>query len=455
MSEYIPRAGIMRWVLGIIIVFDYALNYFDRITLSATAPVWYKEIGLDPVTYGIATSLMFVGYGVMQILGGYLADRVSARLMSFIATLGFGIATLWMGLWVYTPTDYMIRNLAWGFFLGCEWAPMARMLVRWSPKEERARLQSIMPLSWLITPMVFSLLAPGWALGIGWRTLFVYVSLICFVEMVIVWFLMRDQPEQYPWISLEEVLWVYHDEIEHGLLTKEEVEEAWKKRKKLKIRRLVVERGGILPGFKDIVKNKWLYVVIMFSMGGLACYWIAATWWPMYITKRWGLGPIETGYVLATFYAGGIGGTLIPSWISDKIKSRKKPSIISALISLIGALWLVKIEFIGGTLIEFCLGSFLLNWGCQVTWAILPGWVGEIFSPENAGTVTGIYNGIGYWWNWASSTIAGLLVYKVDGVLHWELAIAWILHAPILLIIATLLLREGYRVAEVAERKAS
>ena len=49
--------------------------YMDRINISVTAPVIMKDLGWDEKALGIILSSFFVGYTLLQIPGGWLADR--------------------------------------------------------------------------------------------------------------------------------------------------------------------------------------------------------------------------------------------------------------------------------------------------------------------------------------------------------------------------------------------
>ena len=53
--------------------------YMDRINISVTAPVMMKELGWDEAALGIILSSFFWGYTLLQIPGGWLADRYGGK----------------------------------------------------------------------------------------------------------------------------------------------------------------------------------------------------------------------------------------------------------------------------------------------------------------------------------------------------------------------------------------
>jgi MFS family permease len=67
--------------LNLVILFftSNLVCYIDRINISVTAPVIMKEYGWNEVTMGIILSSFFMGYTLLQIPGGWLADYFIGR----------------------------------------------------------------------------------------------------------------------------------------------------------------------------------------------------------------------------------------------------------------------------------------------------------------------------------------------------------------------------------------
>ncbi|HEX3576237.1 MAG TPA: MFS transporter, partial [Rhodopila sp.] len=57
----------------------YVLAYVDRINVAMVLPYVDKTFGLSAADSGFAAGIFFVGYMVLQIPGGLLASRWSAR----------------------------------------------------------------------------------------------------------------------------------------------------------------------------------------------------------------------------------------------------------------------------------------------------------------------------------------------------------------------------------------
>jgi MFS family permease len=55
------------------------INYVDRVNISVAAPVMMKEMGLGKDLFGWVFSFFLIGYALLQLPGGVIADRWSGR----------------------------------------------------------------------------------------------------------------------------------------------------------------------------------------------------------------------------------------------------------------------------------------------------------------------------------------------------------------------------------------
>ena len=51
------------------------INYADRVNISVAAPVMMAALGWDEARFGLIFSAFLIGYTLLQIPGGMLADR--------------------------------------------------------------------------------------------------------------------------------------------------------------------------------------------------------------------------------------------------------------------------------------------------------------------------------------------------------------------------------------------
>src|SRR5438876_985333 len=66
--------------------------HVDRANISIAAPVMIRELGWDEARFGVIFSAFLWGYTVIQLPGGYFADRFGGRLIPWLC-LGWSAAT--------------------------------------------------------------------------------------------------------------------------------------------------------------------------------------------------------------------------------------------------------------------------------------------------------------------------------------------------------------------------
>ena len=80
----------MRWRIFLLVLLIIAINYVDRASLSVAMPTISEEFGIDAAAQGILLSSFFWTCALMQIPGGWLADRYRPRLIIAGATILWG-----------------------------------------------------------------------------------------------------------------------------------------------------------------------------------------------------------------------------------------------------------------------------------------------------------------------------------------------------------------------------
>ena len=78
-SLELTRKTTVRWRIFLLILPIVAINYVDRASLSVAMPAISKEFGIDAAAQGVILSSFFWTYALMQIPGGWLADRYRPR----------------------------------------------------------------------------------------------------------------------------------------------------------------------------------------------------------------------------------------------------------------------------------------------------------------------------------------------------------------------------------------
>jgi sugar phosphate permease len=194
-----------RWLRIIpVALIMYTISYVDRTNVSlALDPKisnLMRDLLMDDKMKGEAAGIFFFGYVLLQIPGGFLASRWSARKLISLCLIAWGLCAIGCGL------SQTIRQFEFmRFFLGVAESAVFPgtlvLLANWFSRSERARANSC----WLLCqPLAVAGSAPvtGWLLGAyGWQQMLILEGMLPFIWLPIWWFCIRDHPREAKWIS--------------------------------------------------------------------------------------------------------------------------------------------------------------------------------------------------------------------------------------------------------------
>jgi sugar phosphate permease len=189
--------NIRYWVLGAFCV-AAAIAYIQRYSVNLLAPSIQESVDLDKEAMGAVMGFFFLGYGVMQIPAGWLADRWGSRRALALYALTWSLTTALMA------AGWNLKSLVciWTF-AGMAQAglfPSAMIGIRdWLPSTRRA-VASGMLSTFMNVGAVLSPLTAGWlrdGLHYSWREVFLWLSLpgIAWALWYFWWY--RDRPTEH------------------------------------------------------------------------------------------------------------------------------------------------------------------------------------------------------------------------------------------------------------------
>jgi ACS family sodium-dependent inorganic phosphate cotransporter len=184
----------------------FVICYLDRVNISLAAISMQQEFGWSNVTKGYVFSAFFWGYLLMQIGGGYLANRFGAKLVLGCAVVFwslFTILTPWAAL-ISLPALLAVR-----FLMGLGEAGLApsslAVVSRWFPRTEHSRAMGFLS-SGAIFGTILALLTGGWIIqSYGWASIFYLYGVLGIIWAVFWYFLFKNSPRQDSSISSTEL----------------------------------------------------------------------------------------------------------------------------------------------------------------------------------------------------------------------------------------------------------
>jgi MFS family permease len=178
------------------------ITYFQRTSMSIAGPGIAREFGLTETQLGSVYSAFLLGYTLLMIPGGWLADRLGPRrtvtmVALFTAVFTTATALAGTGLTGGAPAALTLLLLI-RFALGVSTAPIypaaARMNSNWMPIHKRALVQGWIAagaaIGGALSPYVLPFVVVHW----GWRSAFVATG-VTTLAVALVWLAVaRDYP---------------------------------------------------------------------------------------------------------------------------------------------------------------------------------------------------------------------------------------------------------------------
>lgn len=199
-----------RWsVLIPTILVIYIIAYLDRVNIGFGMSDLQDDLGLDGAQAGFAAGVFFIGYVILQVPGGWLAQRWSAKKLIFVLLLLWGLLAAASGLAQNYLQLVFIRFLL-GVVEGAVQPALMVLISRWFPAKERGRAFSLFIMHNPIASIIAGPLSGLILMSGGWRELFIIEGIAGLIIGLVVWGIVAaDSPATARWLPRRE-----RDEIE-------------------------------------------------------------------------------------------------------------------------------------------------------------------------------------------------------------------------------------------------
>lgn len=201
--------GRLRWLLVAWMFAISATAYLDRVNISIAGPILQKEFGLSNTQLGWVFSSFVIGYALFQVPGGRLVDRYGPRRTLLFATIWWAVFTSITAMVPSSVAGALLILLSVRLSLGLGEAvvyPSSNRLVsKWIPTTERGVANGVIfagvGIGAGVTPPLVTYILTHY----GWQWTF-WISAGIGLVIGAVWFwVARDQPDQHPWATPEEI----------------------------------------------------------------------------------------------------------------------------------------------------------------------------------------------------------------------------------------------------------
>ena len=399
-----------QWKTLIVLMIGYALFYFVRKNFSIVMPALESELGLSKAKLGLFLTLNGVIYGVSRFVNGFFADRMSRKKMmaaglflSAVVNILIGLSPQMDGLFnlldaegkATTGLVVLIGSL-WlinGYTQGMGYPPCGSLMAHWIKPSELATKQSIWNSSHSIGAGLVSMLCGTVILQrfsySAWQWCFFIPAILAIAGSVMLLLTLKDTPAS---VGLPDP-----ESMDENAPSKADVQVEYPSFTEKVYRRLVS---------KMVFRNPVIWILAITNFCVYVIRFTILDWGSTFLTQDRGLTiQAASTVVAASELAGGIVGTLIAGWATDRFfKSRSQRT---CLIGLLGAtlcfllFWLTPKGMNGLAVTCIIMASFFVYMPQAL--------IGIACSNQATKRVAASANGLAGIFGYASTTVSGLM----------------------------------------------
>lgn len=271
-------SGPLRWAI-ILIGAAIALNYIDRGAVSVAAPLIKDDFGLTNERYGFIVSSFYFTYVPALALAGWLADRMSVRLLMALGVTTWALATVGMGF-AGGVTSLVLLRLLMGLGEGVAF-PCGSKLIARVPEGGRGLANISLSGGLAVGPLIGTLGGGLLMNAFGWQHMFIVFGL-----GTLVWLL--------PW-------WLARRGIEEG-------EGAAN----------LAAAGEPAVPLARMLKERGLWAITALHLSATFPLYFFVAWLPLWLVKSRGYSIIDMTLLTSVFYVAQIIGGSLGAWAIDR-----------------------------------------------------------------------------------------------------------------------------------------
>lgn len=410
-----------RWVIWGVMVLSYAIKFFHSLSMGVVKDRIIAEFALTETTFVSIGNTFFYIYLIMQIPTGLLVDTMGARKTAaygtFVSAIGIvlfsfsqGVALLFIG-----------RGMV-GLGTSVVFVSILKIQSQWFKESEFGTMTGITCFIGVLGGAVAQTPLAIMVSTIGWRSAFRGIGIASIVVAAAIYIIVRNTPEEL------------------GMASIEELEGETKEKNTLH------ENISIMKGLLQVLKNPRTWPVFFLYAGFYGTYVIMMGYWgTSFISGVYGKSMIQaSNYIIAGVLGSAVGSVIIGN-MSDKIKSRKKPLLITGGLYVLS--WALVVFINGGQppllllyplmfFIGFMSCAYVVSWPC----------VKEVNHPKYVGVSTSVANIGGFFGTIVLPPLVAKVFDNYSGVLTttelYQKAFTVVLVAAIIGFIASLFVKE-------------
>ncbi len=353
-----------RWVVWGVIVLSYAIKFFHSLSMGVIKDTLILEFGITETSFVSIGNVFFYIYLIMQIPTGLLVDTLGARIVAALGTL---IAAIGITIFSFSHSLallYIGRGLV-GLGTSVVFVSILKIQATWFRESEFGTMTGITCFIGTLGGALAQTPLAMMVSSIGWRNAFRIIGVISIVISLAIYFIVRNRPEDLGMTSLNKQK--VSNETHTGYTR-------------------------IFKGLWEVLRNPQTWPIFLMYAGFYGTYVIMMGYYgTSFIASVYGKTTVQaSNYIIAGVLGSAVGSIVVGS-VSDRIKSRRKPLIITGGLYVIT--WAVMAFYNGGMPPEIMLIPLIFAIGFTSA-AYVISWptVKEVNNPMYVGVSTSVAN---------------------------------------------------------------
>ncbi|MGG4447462.1 MFS transporter [Brevibacillus porteri] len=363
-----------NWILALLFL-GWALGNLDRYVMNYAILSITEDLQLSASSTGLLLSSFFAGYALMQMPGGWLADRFGSRKVLIASVIMWSIFTGLTGAAWSLASMILIRFL-FGIGEGGFQPASSKIIATIFPVKERSRAMSVMLSSSAIVGLFSPILSVWMIQNMGWRTMFVVIGAVGAVIAFLYW---------------------RHIKLPQDESTTNTMNGSEQPKSSVSL----------------LLKTPLLWSLLIAYFSIYAVNWGLVTWMPTYLSKVRGLDMISLGWLQTIPGFATLVGIYVSGYVLDKLpKGREK--IIGSLSCVVVAV-LLYFMFTASSVTMFITYQAIVSLFLSFVIILLPSVVLKNLPAAVAGTGMGIVNTGGQLAGFITPMAIGFIVEAFNG----------------------------------------
>jgi len=281
------------------------------------------------------------------------------------------------------------------------------------------------------------------ALGNSWREVFFILAYVGIIPLLLVTVFVFDKPEHNKFVSKDEAVESYYEEIKAGLITEQDVRDG-------NVAYIEKQDNTQDMTFWEIIQTPSFKPLVFVYVATILAYWGVLTFSAQYLTQVHGFSVMKMGVWASVYFVGGAVGSLLSGHVSDRImKGRRRPMIILSFVAMLPFVLLLASLEKGVSPYVLLLALTGAGFFSNMVFAPVFSYPANLFPVKVYGKAMGLVNGVSYVLGAFSPFIMGWLIVTdpVTKVSDYTYAWLWVASTALLgALSASLLVDKGERV---------